>query len=274
MSARNQGTIRPGLVSVTFRTHSAKQIVELAAGAQLAAIEWGGDVHVPHGDLAAARAVRRMSEDHGLAISAYGSYFRSETPSALNPSAIAVLDTAAELGAPVVRVWAGARGSREASAGDRAAVAEELALCCDGAAERNLIVATEFHGGALTDDADSCLRLLDEVNRANLRTFWQPPNGMDPSAALSGLRRVRHRLAHMHVFHWWPYHLHRHPLAEGADRWPAYLQAAAEQSAADGELRYASLEFVRDDNVDQFRRDAATLHTWLGNIGGSGTAVA
>ncbi|MGA2442210.1 MAG: TIM barrel protein [Tepidisphaeraceae bacterium] len=269
MSAANQRTIQPGLVSVTFRSHSAKQIVELAVDAHLAAIEWGGDVHVPHGNLAAARAVRRMSEDHGLAVSAYGSYYRPESATGTNPTADAVLDTAAELGSRFVRVWAGTRGSGEASPGDRAAVAEQLALCCDRAAERNLIVATEFHGGTLTDDVDSCLRLLDEVNRANLRTFWQPPNGMDPSAALSGLQRVRHRLAHLHVFHWWPDHLHRHALAEGADRWPAYLQAAADQSAADGESRYASLEFVRDDNVDQFRRDAATLCAWLGNIGES-----
>jgi sugar phosphate isomerase/epimerase len=266
--AENRRMIRPGLVSVTFRSHSAKEIVELAAEARLAAIEWGGDVHVPHGDLAAARAVRRMSQDHGLAVSAYGSYFRAEAPSVSNPSAIAVLDTAAELGAPVVRVWAGRRGSGEASAGDRAVVAEQLAMCCDLAAERKLIVATEFHDGTLADDMDSCLRLLDEVKSANLRTFWQPPNGMEPSAALSGLKRVRHRLAHLHVFHWWPDHLHRHALADGADRWPAYLREAAKQSAADGELRYASLEFVRDDNVDQFRRDAATLCAWLGLSGG------
>jgi 3-dehydroshikimate dehydratase len=264
MKFEDQSKIRPGLVSVTFRSLSARQIVELAAKANLAAIEWGGDVHVPHGDLASARAVRQMCEDSGLAISAYGSYFR---PSAgLGPSMTEVLDTAAELRTGMVRVWAGTRGSSDASAGDRALVVEQLAMFCDLAAKRKMIVATEFHAGTLTDDVDSCLHLLDEVNRPNLQTMWQPPNGMGPAESLAGLRRVRDRLAHLHVFHWYPDDLHRCPLVDGSDRWPAYLQEAADQSAVDGRLRYASLEFVREDSIEQFHADAATLLGWLGDI--------
>jgi 3-dehydroshikimate dehydratase len=261
MRSEDRSRIQAGMVSVTFRSHTVKQIVELAAEAHLAAIEWGGDVHVPHGDLAAAREARRMCEDYGLAISAYGSYFRSSA--GLGPFVDAVLDTTAELGASMIRVWAGTRGSRETDGAQRVAVVEQLAICCDRAAERNLIVATEFHAGTLTDDVDSCLRLLDEVNRPNLRTFWQPPNGMGPDESLAGLQRVRRRLAHLHVFHWNPDDRHRCPLADGADRWPAYLREAAVQSSADGRLRYASLEFVRDDDVDQFRRDAITLRAWV-----------
>jgi hypothetical protein len=44
----------PGLVSVTFRKLAPAAIVELAVKAQLRSIEWGGDVHVPHGDVRAA----------------------------------------------------------------------------------------------------------------------------------------------------------------------------------------------------------------------------
>ena len=265
MNSVNRAMILPGMLSITFRSHSAAQIVELAAAAQLTAIEWGGDVHVPHGDLIAGRAVRKMCDDAGLAISAYGSYFRSVAAS--DPSASAVLDTAVELHTNLVRVWAGTRGSADADASERAAVVKRLATFCDLAAERKLIVATEFHGGTLTDDVDSCLRLLDEVNRPNLRTMWQPPNGMGPADSLAGLRRVRPRLAYVHVFHWHPDHLHRRGLADGTNCWPAYLREIAEQSKADGQLRYASLEFVRDDSVEQFRSDAATLLAWLGDIG-------
>ena len=35
----------------------------MAEDAGLAAIEWGGDVHVPLGDLAAARKARALCED-------------------------------------------------------------------------------------------------------------------------------------------------------------------------------------------------------------------
>ena len=249
-------SIRPGLLSVTFRKLPAERVVALAVEARLAAIEWGGDVHVPHGDLATARAVRRLCADHGLAVSAYGSYFNAGDPPGRGPSAAAVLDTAAELGADVVRVWPGTTGSAATDEAGRAAVVATLAALCDSAAGRGLIVATEFHAGTLTDDAGSAARLLAAV--PGLRTMWQPPNGADPAASLAGLRLVRPWLANLHVFHWWPTADDRRPLADGGDWWPAFLR-----EAADGRTRYASLEFVRGDDVDQFRRDAATLRGWL-----------
>ena len=66
----------PGLVSVSFRRLSAGQVVKLCENAGLQAIEWGGDIHVPAGDLKCAREVSRMSCDAGMEITAYGSYFR------------------------------------------------------------------------------------------------------------------------------------------------------------------------------------------------------
>ena len=68
----------PGLVSVTFRQLAPREIVQLAAAAGLRGIEWGGDIHVPHGDLQAARAVRDITAAAGLQVLAYGSYFRLE----------------------------------------------------------------------------------------------------------------------------------------------------------------------------------------------------
>ena len=46
----------PGLVSVTFRQLAPEALIDLAARAGLAAIEWGADIHVPPGD--DANAVR------------------------------------------------------------------------------------------------------------------------------------------------------------------------------------------------------------------------
>lgn len=69
--------VRTGLVSVTFRQLPADEVAEVAAKAGLAAIEWGGDVHVPLGNLVAAQRVKALSEVHGLEIAAYGSYLRA-----------------------------------------------------------------------------------------------------------------------------------------------------------------------------------------------------
>jgi hypothetical protein len=43
--------IQTGLVSITFRQLSPPAIIDLVRQAGLEGIEWGGDVHVPHGDL-------------------------------------------------------------------------------------------------------------------------------------------------------------------------------------------------------------------------------
>jgi hypothetical protein len=123
-------------------------------------------------------------------------------------------------------------------------------------------VALEFHGGTLTDDADSCVALLRAVGAPNVVTYWQPPNGMPTDDACAGLRKVLPWLANLHVFHWWPTSAERHPLDDGAARWRAFLGIVRDE--APPLARFASLEFVRADDVAQLRDDARTLHRWLG----------
>ena len=89
--------IHPGLVSVTFRQLAPRTIVDLVAEAGLWGIEWGGDVHAPVGDLHIAREVRAMTLDAGLAVAAYGSYFRFRPDDSFER----VLETAIALGAPI-----------------------------------------------------------------------------------------------------------------------------------------------------------------------------
>ena len=71
--------IQGGLVSASFRALAPGEIVDLVAQAGLAGIEWGGDVHVPHGDVACAREVYRRTVDAGLTVCSYGSYYRAGT---------------------------------------------------------------------------------------------------------------------------------------------------------------------------------------------------
>ena len=49
--------IRTGLCSVTFRSLPPREVVRVAAEANLDGIEWGADVHVPVGELATAEDV-------------------------------------------------------------------------------------------------------------------------------------------------------------------------------------------------------------------------
>ena len=151
--------IRTGLVSVTFRDLAPRRIVDLVNEAGLDAVEWGGDVHVPHGDAARARDVGRMTRDAGLTTAVYGSYYRAGAPDP-GPDFAAVLETALVLGAPMIRVWAGAIGSERAAARDRAAVVDDTLRIAGIAHRHGIAITFEFHGGTLNDTNGSSRRLI------------------------------------------------------------------------------------------------------------------
>jgi 3-dehydroshikimate dehydratase len=249
--------LQPGLVSVTFRQLSAAEIVALVARAGLTAIEWGGDIHVPHGDIATAQAVRRMSADAGLTVAAYGSYYRIGCSEESGLSFERVLDSAVALGAPLVRVWTGDRGSRECDAAQQSRMVAESRRIAERAAQAGLAIGYEFHGNTFTDTPRSACWLLREAAHPALKTLWQPlgPDAWQPR--LTGLRRVLPWLSHIHAYHC-PGD-ERRPLAEGEQDWARYLEAAA----STGRDCPVLLEFVRGDAPEAFLEDARTLRQWL-----------
>jgi 3-dehydroshikimate dehydratase len=252
-----------GLVSVTFRALSPGEIVDLVVQAGLEGIEWGGDVHVPHGDVACAREVYQRTVDAGLTVCSYGSYYRAGTGEP--PDFEAVIESALALNAPLVRVWAGRRGSADADAGYWKAVVEDSQRILGLAQEAGLGVAYEFHENTLTDTNASALRLLREVAggepntepAAGLSTYWQPSLDMDEPTRREGLRAVLPWLSYVHVPH--RRGRVRMPLADGADLWPQRLEIVRES----GRDHYALIEFVQDDAPEIFLQDAATLLEWL-----------
>lgn len=249
-----RGSLIPGLVSVTFRQLGVADIVSLAADCGLGAIEWGGDVHVPVGDEPAAEQARSLCAEHGLAVASYGSYYRAGSTDPAEFDAVA--RTAAALGAPSIRVWAGRLGSNDAGPGERTAVVDALRRAVDSAAAHDIGVALEYHRNTLTDTVESTVDLLDSVG-AGLSTYWQPFPGTSPEVARAQVDRLRDRLTTLHVFTWGADGA-RLPLADGAALWRDVLE-----QVGDAPTRYALLEFVAGDSPDQFRADAATLREWL-----------
>jgi len=73
-------TLVPGLCSVTLRAESIATVADVAASCELHAIEWGGDIHVPPGDLIAARRARTASDNAGIHMLTYGSYLLASWP--------------------------------------------------------------------------------------------------------------------------------------------------------------------------------------------------
>jgi len=250
-------TIHPGLVSITFRQLSPAEIIDLVVQAQLTGIEWGGDIHVPHGDSATASAVQQQTLDAGLQVAAYGSYYR--VSHAETGPFEAVLDAAVALGAPTIRVWAGRQGSDSADEAYWQAVIEDSRRIADLAAAAGITIAYEFHAKTLTDTNDAARTLLERVEHPNVRSYWQPPRHSTVASNLAGIDAVTPWLDNLHLFQWERTTGMRQPLAAGQLDWQQYLEKVSRL----GGDRFALLEFVEEDAPDAFLRDAATLRQWL-----------
>lgn len=246
-----------GLVSVTFRSLDATAVTRFAAQAGLDGIEWGGDIHVPPGNVKNAQEVRWATLDAGLVVAAYGSYYRLGQEEKISFGS--VLETAVTLGAPLIRIWAGDRGSALAEDDYFAMAVEDSRRIADMAKDAGVVVAYEYHGDTLTDTAESALRLLKEVNHPNIKTLWQPPVGMDVDDCLNGLNSVLDWVTNVHVFQWGATSKEKYPLADGQSAWSRYISTVQNTNREHCFL----LEFVENNDPDVFLKDAAVLREWL-----------
>lgn len=249
--------LHPGLVSISYRELAPREIIGLSVEAQLQGIEWGGDIHVPHGNVQLAREVGEMTRDAGLQIAAYGSYYRCGGALEFER----VLESATQLGAPLIRVWAGDENAEFEN------VAENLRVICALAKAQNIDIVTEYHGGTLTETREGTARLLNELSDSNLQTLWQPLRrgaGMNLKIQenLEDLRAVAPVLSNIHVYEWRDIEAgktKRFSLQNSA-QWPTYIE---ELKRLGGE-RWLLLEYVPDNDPSALRGEAAALRQLLG----------
>ncbi|MBN1943350.1 MAG: TIM barrel protein [Phycisphaerae bacterium] len=253
--------IRSGLASVAFRSLTAEQIVVLASHAELEGVEWGGDVHVPHGDLEKAFRVGTATREAGLAVASYGSYYKAGLSEPQGLSFQSVLDTTQALGAPIIRVWAGGMSAAEVDEQHRAAVTDDLQRITALAEGAEIDIALEHHKNTLTDQAVSAVELVQAVDAGNLRLYWQPAPEADPATREESLGRFLPYLSYVHVFHseMTDGKTRRLPLADGKELWREYMDIIY----GTGRDHFALIESVRDDSTDQFLSDAETLRDLL-----------
>ena len=224
--------IIPGLVSATFKTESPDFVLAALKKADLHAVEWSENWHIPAGDAALARDLRERTLAQGAKIAAYGSYYRLGQNSDPAKDFLPTLQSAAALGAPLIRIWGGGTASAELDADTR----RELAV----------------EARTVTDTNESGLSFLDEVAADNLYCLWQPTVALNMDERCAGLDMLeaRGRLLNLHVYYW--LEGKRRPFVEGLDEWRRYLQHVNRN-----EKRYGLLEFVLDNTEEQFLEDAA-----------------
>ena len=259
----NQSEIKVAVNSVTFRALEPELVITCLVESGVNAIEWSGDTHAPPGDLERAAKLRKLCDSKNIRIFSYGSYFQSDEqgagkgPFSRATNCDEVVQTANALGAKSIRVWAGRMASVEASDGYRKEVRTCLQQICDHTSVHGMDVHLEFHRNTLADSVESTVALLDAVDRKNLFSYWQPRHRASESEGVAEIQALGKSLSHVHVFNW-VYHgdlMTREPLSAARSLWVSYLIAASRIQRH----RYAIIEFVPDDTLEQFKDDILSL---------------
>lgn len=245
---------KTGIVSISFRKYSKEEIATAAKNAGLDAIEWGGDVHVPHGNKEEAENAVKITHRYGLEVAEYGSYYvigQSE-PELFS----AVLSSSEILGTKIIRVWPGMNKSSDSFTNEEydAFVADAKRICAL-AKKKDVTVALECHPNSLTDEYHTALAFLSDVGCDNLKMMWQPNQHRSLSYNLDAINTLLPYIVGVHVFSW--KRKARLPLISGEKEWREYINLLSVK-----DLNYM-LEFMHDDKIETLEETAKTLKSWL-----------
>lgn len=244
---------RTGLVSISFRKHSPREILEVMKKAGLAFIEWGSDVHAPAKDTDNLTNLAALQREYGIECSSYGTYFKlGETPISELPSYIAA---AKILGTDILRLWCGAKSGADMTEEEQS---ELIAVCREAAtiAEREgVTLCMECHIKTFTERPEDALFLMKEVNSTAFKMYWQPNQFRTAEENIASARLLAPFVNVIHVFNW--ERDIKKPLREAGEIWKEYL-------AQFNSSQKLLLEFMPCGTLDELEREAESLRKIAG----------
>ncbi len=239
---------RTGLVSVSFREKSPSEIVKAAKDAGLCSVEWGSDVHAPRDDKENLKYVAKITEDAGLKVASYGSYFRLGTHdvSLLHE----YIEAAKILGTDIIRVWAGAKNHEDYSKEELFTLYSECRKAAKIAESSGVTLCCECHNKTLTNSKNGALELMRAVDSSSFLMYWQPNQFRNFEENVEYAKAIAKYTKQIHVFNW--RENEKFPLEEAVSEWQTYL----ENFTGDHDLL---LEFMPDGKLETLNREAMSL---------------
>lgn len=158
-----------GFTSVSLRSCSIEEVVETAKKAGAEIIEWGSDVHVKTLDDAAK--AKKLCDENGIIINSYGSYYRTGCGDRAEWKK--TCEIASAMGAKYIRPWLGTKGSAKTGEAEYRKILDDARSMADTAAECGLVISHECHPNTYNDTTDSALRFLNDIDRENVKTYYQ-----------------------------------------------------------------------------------------------------
>lgn len=242
-----------GLVSVSFRPLSPKEVIEATAAAGLKCIEWGSDVHAPCNDIECLQEIAKLQKQSGISCSSYGTYFRIGTNAA--EELPAYIEAARILGTNILRVWCGAKGSDLYTPEEREVFYSQCREVAKIAEDAGVILCMECHNNTMTDRAQPAYDLMQAVNSPAFRMYYQPNQLRTVEENIAYARLLAPYTYHIHVFNWEG--TAKFPLRDGLATWKEYLSCFSDDRAL-------LLEFMPDGRVESLPEEANTLFEMIG----------
>ncbi|MCR5457576.1 MAG: hypothetical protein K6F14_05835 [Clostridiales bacterium] len=239
---------KTGLVSISFRNHSAEEIIHKLTETTLEYVEWGSDVHAPFNDFKAIDSINRLSKEFGVKTSSYGTYFKVGRD---NPDTfVEYTDAAKRLNTDVLRVWIGTKSSCDYTEKEKDRLYEDCIVISELAAAKRQTVCCECHPNTLTDSTESTLELMKSVNMNNFKMYWQPNQFKSVDENIINAKSIAPYTVNIHVFNWLG--KERYPLIKGIEIWKKYLDQF-------DKTQKLLLEFMPDDSIDSLPYEAEAL---------------
>ena len=243
-----------GLVSVSFRHHSPKEILEAARAAGLSCIEWGSDVHAPYCDIERLREIAVLQREYGIFCSSYGTYFRFGETSVEELEAY--IQAANILDTNILRLWCGVKSGKDMTNEERDALLEVCGTAAKVAEDSGVTFCLECHKKTFTEDPDDAIHLMETINSPNFRMYWQPFQWQNVDENIINAKKIAPYAEHIHVFNWRG--KEKLPLGEAVEEWQSYLKQFAKP-------RTLLLEFMPDNEISTLPLEAEALKTIIGD---------
>lgn len=237
-----------GLVSVSFRDRTPKEILQVMKRAGLSVIEWGSDVHAPCTDPVRLAEIAALQKGYGITCSSYGTYFKlGKTPLDELKSYI---HAAKMLGTDVLRLWCGRKSGAETSETEKETLLAECRAAAELAEHHGVTLCMECHQKTFTERAQDAVWLMEQVNSPHFKMYWQPFQWQTVRENLQNAQKIAPFATHVHVFNWKGEE--KFSLSLATKEWRDYL-------AAFSTPRTLLLEFMPNGTLDELSAEAAAL---------------
>ena len=237
-----------GLVSVSFRSNSPREIFEAMRKAGLSCIEWGSDVHAPCNDLQRLEELVALQKEYGIEYSSYGTYFR------IGINAIEELNAhvaaARMLGCKILRLWCGQKNYEDYTHVEKESFFEQARQIAALGEREDVIFCMECHNKTFTNCLQGALELMEATHSPHFQMYWQPNQYVDFETNLRYAKAIAPYTKVIHVFHW--EEKNRYPLKDAKLPWLAYL------ACFDGSQRLL-LEFMPDNLLESLGEESKAL---------------